>query len=49
MANIDIGDRVRIKEKKSFPSPPRCVLANSEGTVVRWYETEARAGLHPYP
>lgn len=35
MAEIKIGDKVRIKDRKDWPSPPGYRLANSEGTVVK--------------
>ena len=36
MAKFKIGDRVRIKDRQDWPSPPGYRLANSEGTVVKW-------------
>ena len=38
MANINLGDRVRVKDRKDWPSPPGFVLANAEGTVIKWVE-----------
>ena len=38
MAEIKVGDRVRIKERTNWPSPPGFRLANAEGTVVKWVE-----------
>ena len=38
MAGIKIGDRVRVKDKAGWPSPPGFVLANAEGTVIKWVE-----------
>ena len=38
MAEIKAGDRVRIKDRKDWPSPPGYRLANAEGTVIRWIE-----------
>ena len=38
MAEIKAGDRVRVKDRKDWPSPPGYRLANSEGTVVKWVE-----------
>ena len=40
MADINVGDRVRIKERKDWPSPPGYIMANAEGTVVKWAEYE---------
>jgi hypothetical protein len=40
MTDIKIGDRVRVKGQKDWPSPPGYRLANAEGTVVRWVEDE---------
>ena len=42
-AKINIGDRVRIKNRKDWPSPPGYKLANSEGQVVEvedWAEED---------
>ena len=38
MAEINLGDRVRIKDRTDWPSPPGYRLANSEGTVVVWFD-----------
>ena len=38
MADIKIGDKVRIKDRTDWPSPPGYKLANSEGTVVKWFD-----------
>jgi hypothetical protein len=41
MAKIELGDKVRIKDRKDWPTPPGYRLANSEGTVVKiceWME-----------
>lgn len=38
MAEIKEGDRVRIKDRQDWPSPPGYVLAGAEGTVVKWIE-----------
>ena len=35
MAEINIGDRVRIKNREEWPSPPGYRLANLEGKVVK--------------
>lgn len=35
MAEIKIGDKVRIKDREDWVSPPGYRLANSEGTVVK--------------
>ena len=40
MAKIEIGDKVRVKDKKDWPSPPGFILANAEGTVVKWVEDD---------
>ena len=37
-AKINVGDRVRIKNRADWPSVPGYRLANSEGTVVKWIE-----------
>ena len=38
MSEIKIGDRVRIKGDKDWPSPPGFRLENAEGTVGKWVE-----------
>lgn len=40
MAEIKIGDRVRIKDRKDWPTPPGYKLANSEGVAVKICEWE---------
>ena len=40
MAEIKVGDKVRIKDRKDWPTPPGFRLAKSEGTVVKWVEWE---------
>lgn len=35
MAKYKLGDRVRVKDRKDWPSPPGYRLAGSEGTVVK--------------
>jgi hypothetical protein len=40
MAEIKIGDRVRIKDRPDWPSPPGYRLADSEGTVTKVWEPE---------
>ena len=37
---IKIGDRVRIKERKDWPTPPGYRLADAEGVTVKWVEWE---------
>lgn len=38
MAEIKMGDKVRIKGRADWPSPPGYIFANAEGTVTRWVE-----------
>lgn len=38
MAELKLGDRVRVKNQTDWPSPPGFRLANAEGTVVKWVE-----------
>ena len=38
MTEIKLGDRVRIKGQKDWPSPPGYRLAYAEGTVGKWVE-----------
>jgi hypothetical protein len=40
MVSIDIGDRVRIKDRIGWPTPPGYRLANTEGVVIKVYESE---------
>jgi len=40
MAKIKVGDKVRIKKRTDWPSPPGYRLANAEGTAVKWVESE---------
>ena len=38
MAKFNIGDKVRIKERTGWPTPPGYRLAKAEGTVVQWID-----------
>ena len=40
MAKIKVGDKVRIKERPDWPSPPGYKLANSEGRVTQVGESD---------
>jgi hypothetical protein len=44
MAAIKLGDRVRVKDQTGWPSPPGFVLADAEGTVVKWVEYDEAMG-----
>lgn len=44
MAEIKVGDKVRVKDKKDWPSPPGFILANAEGTVIKWVEDDEIMG-----
>jgi hypothetical protein len=49
MAEIKEGDRVRVKDRKDWPTPPGYRLANSEGVVVKWVQYEkAMEEFKPY-
>ena len=49
MADIKIGDKVRIKERQNWPTPPGYKLANSEGVAVKICEwEEVLAGFSEY-
>lgn len=37
---IQIGDRVKIKDKQDWPAKPGYIFGNAEGTVVKWVEYE---------
>ena len=38
MTEIKVGDKVRIKKRENWPSPPGYRLDNAEGEVVKWVE-----------
>jgi len=38
MADIKVGDRIRIKDRPDWPSPPGYRLANMEGKVYQVWE-----------
>lgn len=38
MAKFKVGDKVRIKPRGNWPSPPGYRFANAEGTVIKWVE-----------
>lgn len=40
MMAINTGDRVRVKDRADWPSPPGYRLANAEGTVVKYLVDE---------
>ena len=40
MAEFKVGDKVRIKDKKDWVSPPGYIFANAEGTVVKWTDMD---------
>ena len=40
MAEVKLGDRVRIKDRANRPSPPGYIFANAGGTVTKWIEYE---------
>jgi hypothetical protein len=40
MSDLKTGDKVRIKDRSNWPTPPGYPLANSEGIVVGLWETE---------
>ena len=46
MNNIKAGDRVKIKDRKDWPSPPGYPLANSQGNVLSVREEEGFATVH---
>ena len=48
MAQFNIGDRVRIKDEKDWPSPPGFVFANAEGIVVHSDFDELMGDFEPY-
>jgi len=40
MDKFNIGDKVRIKDRKGWPTPPGYKLAKSKGTIVKICEWE---------
>jgi len=40
MSNIKVGEKIRIKDRLDWPSPPGYQLANSEGDVISIIEEE---------
>jgi hypothetical protein len=40
MSEFKTGDKVGIKDRKDWPSPPGYPMANSEGTVCELWATE---------
>jgi hypothetical protein len=40
MSKIQVGDKVRIKDRPDWVSPPGYRLANSEGSVIKVWEPE---------
>ena len=40
MVNIKAGDKVRVKSRADWPSPPGYRLAQAEGEVIDWIELE---------
>jgi len=47
MSNFKPGDKVRIKGRDSWPTPPGYPLANSEGTVQPLWDTEEATADFP--
>ena len=41
MSSIEVGDRVKIKDRKVWPSPPGYRFDDAEGVVVKWVEYDA--------
>jgi hypothetical protein len=44
--NIKAGDRVKIKDRKDWPSPPGYPLAKSQGNVISVREEEGFVAVH---
>jgi hypothetical protein len=40
VSNIKVGNRIKIKDRPGWPSPPGYQLANSEGDVISVREEE---------
>ncbi len=48
-AKIKVGDKVGIKNRKDWPTPPGYRFANAEGTVIKWVEwDETMADFQDY-
>jgi hypothetical protein len=46
MAEIKVGDLIRIKDRSDWPSPPGYRLADSEGKVTSVSEEEGFVTIH---
>ena len=44
MVKFNIGDKVRIKDRQDWPTPPGYRLANSEGTITKIWEQDVPQG-----
>lgn len=43
MANIKVGDKVRIRKREGWPSPPGYRFEKAEGEVIKWVEYDESA------
>lgn len=49
MTQFKVGNRVRIKERPDWPTPPGFRLAGAEGKIVRWtYYSEIMDDFETY-
>jgi hypothetical protein len=48
MAELKVGDRVRVKNRADWPLPPGYRLANSEGVVCKIWEEAGPEGYRQY-
>lgn len=47
MSEINVGDRVKIKDRPDWPTPPGYRLAESEGIVIKIWEQDGPDGSEP--
>ena len=48
MAKFNVGDKVRIKDKPDWPTPPGFVFKNAEGTVIHSEFDELMMDFQPH-
>jgi len=46
MKEIQVGDRIEIKDRKDWPNPPGYLLANSEGEVTSVGKEDGFVTIH---
>ena len=46
MADIKVGDIIKVKDRKDWPKPPGYLLAGSEGDVTSYNPDEGFVAIH---